>query len=183
MKTKLHISLFVFFYFAANVSFAQQVLPLNSVYNQTAEAKINLLDSVYYHSASKPYIQGFIPTDYSQYWTPISPEFKKRNYFYRKLFKQSLVEIDSANYHITIDPVLNVSKGQDINTDSSYYTNTRGVLVKAEIGKHFALTTMFAECQSVFPVYLNQYVKGSLVGSNKPVSKLSSFKGCGANFG
>ena len=110
------------------------MLPLNSIYNQRTETQINAVDSVYFHSGAKPYVQGFIPTSYSDYWTPIDANYKKKNYFYRKLLKQSLIEIDSADYHITIDPVLNVSKGQDVNTDSSYYNNTSGILVKGEIG-------------------------------------------------
>lgn len=178
MKTNIyiHISIFIYviIFFSSKNIFAQQTLPLNTGYNQRTEAKINEVDSVYYHSGSKPFIQGFIPSSYSEYWSPIAPEYKKKNYFYRKLFKQSFVEIDSANYHITIDPVLNVSKGQDIDTDSNYYTNTRGILVKGEIGKHFAFTTMFAESQSFFPVYLGSAIKRSEVVPGQ--ARYKSFK-------
>ncbi len=68
--------------------------------------------------------------------------------------------------YITIDPLINVSRGQekiesnDQNNSETrdIYTNTRGIMLKADIGKKLSFESYFYENQSSFPDYIEKFV-------------------------
>jgi len=91
------------------------------------------------------------------------PEKKGKNgsLIYRKVKTESLFIVnDTADkFHLTIDPLFNLEIGMD-NEDSlapSLYKNTRGVLVRGDIGKNFSFESSFYENQANFPNYIKDF--------------------------
>ncbi|MBN8702399.1 MAG: hypothetical protein J0M08_05010 [Bacteroidetes bacterium] len=89
------------------------------------------------------------------------PRFKKKNFIVRKIFKENLIIIqDSATkFNLTIDPVFNFQFGRDLSDSlgTNLYTNTRGVIVRGNVGAKFSFESSFYESQSTFPNYLKQF--------------------------
>ena len=153
--------------------FAQQNLPLNREWglgherqlNKTKENKadtlkdgtINLLPVVTQISCFKPYI--------------VTPSFsvkdKSRGFFYRKIKKESMIIVNDTaeKFHLTIDPLFNFQYGQDMadtaKLKEKIYTNTRGFLLRAGIGKKLVIESSFYENQSTFPKYMDTYISST----------------------
>lgn len=83
------------------------------------------------------------------------------------IFKRHFIQLNPKNetFTLNIDPVLNLETGRDLSdsTGARLYTNTRGVLATGNIGPGFYFETMFAESQSVFPVFLKQFADSTEV--------------------
>lgn len=153
--------------------FAQQNLPLNREWglgherqlnkikedkaDTIKDEKINHLPVVTQLSCFKPYI--------------ITPSFsvkdKSRGFFYRKIKKESLIIVnDTADkFHLTIDPLFNFQYGKDLadtaKLKEKIYTNTRGFLLRAGIGKKLVIESSFYENQSTFPKYMDTYISST----------------------
>ncbi len=105
-----------------------------------------------YSSPFKPYI--------------VAPSFsvknKTRGFLYRKLKKESLIIVkDTAEkFHLNLDPILSVELGRDFadKTGERLFTNTRGFLLRAGIGKKLVIESSFYENQSTFPKYMDSYI-------------------------
>jgi hypothetical protein len=78
----------------------------------------------------------------------------------RKLFEESFFRIDSGDFKLRIDPLLNLEFGRDgrDTVSRNLYTNTRGVLIRGEIGDHLSFESSFLENQSFFGSFLSKYV-------------------------
>lgn len=92
----------------------------------------------------------------------IRSEKKARNFFrwmYRSALFDNLLVIDTGNFYLTIDPLLNIEMGKDSEDQSgrSLYKNTRGVIVRANVGEKFSFETSLYENQMVLPTYLDNY--------------------------
>lgn len=143
--------LFLFFFIPAWLV-AQQNLPLNrewtTVYPSEIDSNISL-------SCFKPYIVS-----------PVHPPKNKTlGLLHRKLKKESLFIVhDTADkFYLTLDPLFNFEGGKDLNdsTKEKLYKNTRGFLLKANIGEKFSMESSFYENQSTFVSYIDQYIQGT----------------------
>src|ERR1019366_8314824 len=80
----------------------------------------------------------------------------------RKYRKESLFIVnDTADkFHLTIDPLFNFEAGIDAadTSEEKLYKNTRGFLVRGDIGKKFAFESSFYETQATFPQYIDNYI-------------------------
>ena len=85
----------------------------------------------------------------------------------RKLKEESLINInDTADrFHLTIDPLFNfqASQGNENPTAQNYFTNTRGFIVRADLGKNLSLESSFYENQATFPDYISAAAEYSKV--------------------
>lgn len=137
----------------------QQITPLNRIYNLELERDLNKKGSNI-HTGLKPYIQSFTNSDsiYQSSQDTFIRKFRK-NYIARKLRQENFIILNKEALDLRIDPILNVYGGKNLITDSSYYTNTRGLMVKGKIGNNFSFNTWFAENQSVLPEYTAAFVK------------------------
>lgn len=92
----------------------------------------------------------------STYTPPPRAKFLKR-----KLKQESLIIVNdtSAKFHLTIDPLFNFqfNRSNDNYLIASLYTNTRGFIVRGDIGKNLSFESSFYENQSTFPTYITAY--------------------------
>lgn len=90
-----------------------------------------------------------------------------RNLLYRKLKKESLfiVKDSTDQFHLTIDPLFNLEIGKDLqdSTGQKLFKNTRGILVRGDIGKNFSFESSFYENQAIFPNYISNFNETYLV--------------------
>ncbi len=79
----------------------------------------------------------------------------------RKLFYENLIHVDSGDFWLSIDPLFHFSKTWDMADTSgkNLYTNTRGIIVRGNIGQTFSFTSSFYENQSFFPDYIDEYIE------------------------
>ncbi len=92
----------------------------------------------------------------------ISMERASRGAFFRKLKRESLVIVRDTTdqFYMTIDPLLNFEFGKDLEdkTGEKLYKNTRGVLVRGDIGENFSFESSFYENQATFAKYIDDHI-------------------------
>ena len=128
----------------------------------------NLLSDL---NAGEAYYRSYIPIDEGDSAFLIRRKYKERSWVHRKLLKENFIIIDTGIFYVTIDPLFNFSGGQAkfnhhgdrnspaTNGEGNIYTNTRGLLLKADIGSKFSLESYFYENQSKLPRYISDFVE------------------------
>ncbi len=106
---------------------------------------------------------------------------KKRNWFYRKFYRDNLFIIHDTvkKFWATIDPLFNFQAGYD-KGDSlrKVYENTRGFIIQGGIGKKFSFASSFFEDQATFPYYVDNFVQTySVIPGQGRVKQLTSTTG------
>ena len=160
----------------------QRNLSLNREWNlesdKTASVIFSKTDST--HEIAYSNQSCFKPNAYS------SGIFKKNistSLFIRKLKKESLIIInDTADkFHLTIDPLFNFEYGKDLaDSFKSFYKNTRGVLVRGNIGSKFSFESSFYENQATFVNYIKEYNNTFLIVPGQ--GRWKKFKNNGYDF-
>lgn len=74
--------------------------------------------------------------------------------------KKNEGEEQSLSFNMTIDPLFHLETGKNPDDTSAarLYRNTRGVLVRGDIGKQFSFETSFYENQARFTDYITEYI-------------------------
>lgn len=88
-------------------------------------------------------------------------DWQEKNWLFRKLFLQHLVEIKGDNYGVNFDflPDMWIGK-QDGRT---IWNNTREIAVEGYIGKQFSFSASITENQGVYPLYMDEYIRANRV--------------------
>ncbi|MCW3104854.1 MAG: hypothetical protein JWO09_3294 [Bacteroidetes bacterium] len=90
---------------------------------------------------------------------------KSKNWFVRKIKKENLIIVnDTADkFYLTIDPLFNFEFGMDMadTTHEKLYKNTRGFIVRGDIGKKFSFESSFYENQATYAKYIDNYIAGT----------------------
>lgn len=162
----------------ATVAFGQQQnLPLNREFGLVNQKVFNDINSNV-HTSFQPINQSFIKSisdsilsksEHKFYLANISKSEKKpRNFFkwmYRSMFYENLMIVDTGNFYLTVDPLFNIELGKDSEDPSgkTLYKNTRGVMVRANVGEKFSFETSFYENQMVLPDYLTNYANSTTI--------------------
>lgn len=83
-----------------------------------------------------------------------------RKWFGRKLLNEHFAEIKGKDYFITIDPIIDVSSGRNLNDIEpvNYYQNTRGIEVKGDILDNISFFSNLRETQQLFLDYQSDYI-------------------------
>jgi hypothetical protein len=106
----------------------------------------------YLSSPFKPYI---VHITYQQ-------KDKSKSLLYRKIKKESffIVNDTTDKFHLTIDPLVNFEAGTDLadKTHEKLFKNTRGFLVRGDIGKKFSFESSFYENQATYAKYIDNYI-------------------------
>ncbi|MCB0754481.1 MAG: hypothetical protein H6603_06265 [Flavobacteriales bacterium] len=76
----------------------------------------------------------------------------------KKLFRVSLLRVDSAKYQFYVDPVFNLEIGMDAVSKERLTVNTKGVTFRGSIGKHVSFRTSFWENQATYLPYMNAWI-------------------------
>lgn len=165
-------------------STAQQLnYPLANPYFNNIEKKLYYPDNSF-HTSVKPWltteINRMLSIDSMQNLYNIESPYSQKiyNWAWNKLFNQHFFDVQKDGFHFTIDPVLNLEAGKDIElNDGNKYVNTRGFLVEGSLGKDFSFSTTFYENQASFVDHINQNIKKGWVvpgqGGVKPYGKNS----------
>lgn len=116
--------------------------------------------------------RSYAPVDRYDSSVFVNRKFKEYGWIRRKLLYENFILIDTGLLHISIDPLFNLSKGQEkyINQlggnekePKSLYMNTRGIMIKGSIGEKLAFESYFYENQAAFPYYVEDFVNSTEV--------------------
>jgi hypothetical protein len=156
-KIKLLFWVFIFCHFFSLGLFAQTVAPY-----QNREFNLYLTNFLIHDSAANFLLDQSI-LNYKSFESSdsiIYPRKQKKNYFLRKLRRASFIRVHAKDFFLTLDPIINFSAGTDLEDSLSekLVNNSRGVLVRGNIGKQFAFESSFIENQATFPNYLDAFV-------------------------
>lgn len=77
-------------------------------------------------------------------------------YFYQT--QADLVNVETDDFFLAVNPVLYLQAGYDINDKALRYTNTRGLELRGRIADRVGFYTMLADNQERIPGYLNSWV-------------------------
>ena len=178
--------------FVESVFAQQQNLPLNREFNLGNHKVFNSYNNNT-HTSFQPIIQSFIQEDTTlseeeldYYLINITKSEKTPSKFlkwiYQTAFYENFVVVDTGNLYLTVDPLINGEYGKDSedNSERTLYKNTRGIIVRANVGEKFSFQTSFYENQAVLPGYMNDYVDATGVVPGQGRVKL--FKEGGYDF-
>lgn len=149
--------------FFLNTSSAQQNLPLNREWGLTHNKFENKIAQKNNGESSSINDKScFLPVIVNYKYGATSPDSIKRKLIIRKLKKESLFIIrDTADkFYMAIDPLFNFELGRDM-ADSSgenLYKNTRGFIVRGNIGDKLAFESSFYENQATYAQYIDDYI-------------------------
>jgi len=118
------------------------------------------------HSIFKPILQSKILLEYKK-------DSIRRNWFVRKLFLEDFAIIDKKDILLKVNPLLNLKLSKDLNEEINFYTNTRGVEFKGNIGQKFSFYSRFYENQSKFEPFITDFVNKRLVVPGQGAPKFS----------
>ena len=150
--------------FIPKIIFSQQYnLPLNHLFSYELEKEI-LQSKEIIHTGFKPLLKSAVNqsiNDSTIFPTiGISRRYDK-SYVSRKLFHEHLISLDTGMVKLTIDPLLNLEFGRELQDDPRaipLYKNTRGFNVKLMLGDKVAIESSFRENQANLPQYLSYRV-------------------------
>ena len=168
----------------------QNYLPLNDSYIKINQ-QINS-EKKYIHTGFKPlnsdYLSEYFNADSLIYNygrdSVILQKIKSPvlNWFWRKLRTEDFLVVDTTDFYLAISPLINVFEGhvKGIDSDSLYGQNTRGVMVKGNIGKKLSFYSDFFENQSFYPDYINDYIQQHHVAPGQ--GRIRNFKQTGYDY-
>lgn len=114
-----------------------------------------------FHSGMRPFrvkqINQSAPFD-SIRWVNYHKSKFSRTLVGRKLFRESLLRVDSAKYQFYVDPVFNLEIGMDVVSRERLTVNTKGVTFRGSIGKTVSFRTSFWENQATYLPYMNDWI-------------------------
>ncbi|MBV6483801.1 MAG: hypothetical protein KFKLKKLM_00257 [Flavobacteriales bacterium] len=188
---------FLFLVFSSLAFAQQQNLPLTREFNLVNNKGFNDFNAST-HTAFQPIIQSQIRTTDELNWlsdsekkyflTYVTKADKKPKSFggwlNQSFFHQHFIVVDTGNFYLTIDPMINLEFGEDLEDKSAkkekIYTNTRGALVKGNIGSKFSFQTAFYENQAFTPNYISNFVNETGVMPGQ--GRVKRFKKTGYDF-
>lgn len=115
------------------------------------------------HSGLKPLIERRADLSATMGYAVDSAKY----YFWytEKLYRDHLLQVRQEDVRISVDPLFQFELGFDpgdrtaYSDTNRYYQNTRGFLLRGDIGERFSFQTMFHETQALVPQYLFRYVE------------------------
>jgi len=151
-----------------------ELLPLGQDLNRKLGKEIYFNNSKTSHTSILPYIVSDIDSvtkdSLLKKAMPEEKDWQYKNWLFRKLFHQHLVEVNDKDYSFYLDylPDLQIGKQNSKTT----WLNTRGVELGGSIGKKFSFTSYFFENQAKFPGYLTDYINTNRVVPGQGYAKL-----------
>ncbi|MCO5264981.1 MAG: hypothetical protein M9948_03740 [Lentimicrobium sp.] len=73
----------------------------------------------------------------------------------RKLLSESLIKVNTNDFSLRLDPLVNFEAGRQTSRDRNTWVNTRGFRADGTIGRDFSFHTAFYESQAVFPTWVD----------------------------
>jgi hypothetical protein len=88
----------------------------------------------------------------------LHPKDTTKSWLARKLFFENFIQVDSPDFRVVINPLVDFQLGKD-NDGNQFYVNTRGAELKGRIGTKWYFYTSYYENQAKFPTYIDSYVR------------------------
>ncbi|PWH85663.1 hypothetical protein [Brumimicrobium oceani] len=147
-----------------SVAWSQEILiPTSSAVKDKA---------IFAHGTKNIAGNGFFPVSYSEANLKLPTKDTTQNWVMRKLFKEHLVQKSNQDFFFAVDPLLNMSIGQEQlqNTSDYLFQNTRGVQAFGHLKNKLSFYTAFYENQARFLKYQTDYFKdrGEFYPNNPP---------------
>jgi hypothetical protein len=92
----------------------------------------------------------------------LNPSDSNRSGFYRKLYNENLIILNTEDFKLTLDPIFHFMVGienAENEEQKTIYQNTRGLLIQGALGKKISFYSSFLENQARFPTYMYQFTK------------------------
>jgi hypothetical protein len=158
----LKISLFLV---TCTMSLQAQVLfrPLNNDANALIEPELNKVNTQF-HTSIKPYMQSEVDTFINsdsivQKELYFDNSVTKRSLLYRKVRKENLINLDTGDFHLSINPLLAFELGRDFVSNTPTFINTKGLMISGSIGKKLSFYTSYYENQGTFVPYVDAFIR------------------------
>jgi hypothetical protein len=157
LGSKTYLMLLVWsFVLSASVVHAQNnPLPISFWHNLSAERLMANVDSTQ-STTAKPLNEKHFQ---QVYFFDHTDSIRRKTWLGRKAFQEHLGEIKEREIRLSIDPLFEGKVGSSWMNDkpTDIYTNTRGVLVQADLGTAFSMQSGFFENQAFFPEYIRNF--------------------------
>lgn len=117
-------------------------------------------DQYLLNSDSAAITTGFFPTTNESVGVRYVSSPDDRGWFSRKLFNEHFIEKKGKAYFLAVDPLLNISIGDERLQNSGeefLFRNTRGAQAQGQLGEKFAFYTAFFENQARFADFRSDY--------------------------
>ena len=88
---------------------------------------------------------------------------EKKSWFSKKLFYEHFFIIKGEDYKLIASPLINFSNGVELIESKNTFINSRGYIVEGILGNSISFSTSFLENQSVFPNYLDSYIRNNKI--------------------
>lgn len=103
------------------------------------------------------------------------------------LWRDHMVKIEDGDFRCTIDLLVDFSTGKDFRDNTAYadttrfFTNSRGLLVQADIGKDVSVQSAFIETQSILPSFQRDWINAN--GVMPGFGRVKPYLGRGFDYG
>ncbi|WP_430810423.1 MULTISPECIES: hypothetical protein [unclassified Carboxylicivirga] len=81
--------------------------------------------------------------------------------FWKRIFHDDLLKLDKDDVTIVVNPIFNFEAGRENSEGITTWTNSRGLFIKGNIGRHLHFYTDFVESQAVAPNYIRHFAEES----------------------
>ena len=96
----------------------------------------------------------------------------KASWLYRKLRKEDFIDFKTGGFRLRVNPLFLFEYKNVQNINETYYTNTRGIEFKGDIGQKFSFYSSFYENQSRFVDYISDYIMEHRVVPGQGAAKI-----------
>ena len=182
MKKKHLIIILFIFYFSFEIASNGQQLNYSSDFYTTQQINFFVHEQEQtIFSSLKPLIKAQIQSN-KQLDSTLNKQDKdkkflikhKASWFYRKLRTENFIDLKNNDFHLQINPLFWLEYKQQQNDERRFFTNTRGIEFKADLGKSFSFYSSFHENQSRFPDYISNYILTSRVVPGQGAVKIDN---------
>jgi len=136
-----------------SLSFAQQILtPLGTDFKDKIIAGNSDSTTIFLGN-------GFFPVTYEESGYTLPVKDTSRGWIRRKLLHEYFIQIDHKDYFLAIDPIINLSLGENLlqSTSQRLFQNTRGIQAFGEVMDKVSFYTVFYENQARFAEFQSEY--------------------------
>ena len=119
-------------------------------------------DNSNYHTSFKPIIKSDLNFDIDSVLQQKNIS-DYSNWYLRKLFSEHFIILKGDDYKVLASPIINLSKGKELNEGKNTFTNTRGFVIEGDLGKKISFFSSFAENQSISPNYIDAHIRDNRV--------------------
>jgi hypothetical protein len=158
-----HSSFTVLFISLCLSGYGQLLTPLSNEENRRIEQMMSLKEYMQF-TVLKPFYDSELTGGARQDSLSLFPasSLPHKTWLSRKLFHESLLQVDSNQYYLFADPIFDFGIGKE-NTGRKTWVNTRGFRIGARLGRYFAFGSDFYENQAVFYTALDAKIRQTKV--------------------